>query len=172
MRTFTFQPQLYTKHRDLDIYGGEDAVAERAADATAMVLKKCHRSLERLICEGPMLWPGDEIIELPALRELVLDEDLIQRRKFTSWMSKMTSHENLELSYLEPRDGSSLADWGCVLDAIRDRPKRMRLYFFNRTGVGPTFLSYHTDDFKRHLEREEALLQEARLQLVSEFVIG
>jgi hypothetical protein len=74
MKTFKFEPRVQSIGENLDTLGGEDAIAQRATEAVAAVLKTCAGSLlyfnYRNSC--PIQWPGDEVIPLPRLKRFCL----------------------------------------------------------------------------------------------------
>lgn len=74
MQTSDFHPEVEPTDEDLDTSEGKPALAQRAADAVATVLKKSQASLEMFTYGDtcPMQWPGDEVIPLPELRVLSL----------------------------------------------------------------------------------------------------
>lgn len=158
MQTFKFQPQVQSIGENLDTFGGEEAVAERAADTVAAVLKKCEDSLEMFSYENscPMQWPGDEVIHLPRLRDLSLGSGCIRSRNLRTWMAKMPSLKHFRLN------GSRLCDhvysgWLNVFDAIRNHQKRMNVHFdqiIANDGAEISFY-YHTDDFEKFLGEQE-----------------
>lgn len=71
LHSFRFQPAVdFCRIRD------DEFIAPRAANAIAAVLRKCKDSLQELTYKRDcsLQWPGSEIINLPELRCLVLDE--------------------------------------------------------------------------------------------------
>lgn len=159
VQTFTFQPEVRSIGEDLYIFEGLGAIAERAADAVAVVLKKCGGSLENFTYEGdcPIQWPGEEVINLPKLRDLTLGGGSIRSRNLRTWMAKMPSLQLFELSYTDLGD-HMYSGWLDVFDAIRNHPKGMSVHFNQIAANDGNDISlyYHTDAFEERLEDQEA----------------
>jgi len=155
---FDFQPKVQSFEEDLDIFGGEDAIAARAANAVAAVLKKCGNKLEEFSYDRscPIIWPGDKVIHLPRLRHLSLDKGSIRPHNLRAWIATMPSLEDLILF-----DSKLCEDvyhgWKYIFDAVRNHPTRMRVYFdrIKTNDAADLSLEYHTDDFQRVLKQEE-----------------
>ena len=83
LRDFEFDP-LATSCPSYGADGGlpedEIAIAARASDAISSVMKKCKDSLEifkyRSYC--PKIWPGDQVIPLPNLKELSIESGYLE----------------------------------------------------------------------------------------------
>ena len=157
MQKFEFQPQVQSmRGESLDSFGGETVVAERAADATAAVMKKCKDSLLKFEYKSlhcPMEWPGNEVIHLPALQDLSLSRGGIRAKNLKAWMTNMPSLTHLQLSLSGCLDGH----WVDVFDAIRNHPKGITIYFDQIFVNDWTeyILGYQTDDFEKVLREEE-----------------
>lgn len=154
VQTFTFQPQVQSTDEDLG-----DLIAERAADTVAVVLKKCGGSLEKFTYEnvGHMQWPGDEVINLPKLRDLTLGGGSIRPGNLRTWMAKMPSLQHFQLDYIDLGE-HMYTGWLDVFDAIRNHPKGMSVHF-NQIAANDgadISLCYHTDAFEERLEDQEA----------------
>ena len=159
MQRFTFQPKVQSLGEDLDVLPrNESVVAESAADAVAAVLNKCADTLEEFRYDNscPMQWPGEQVIRLPKLKNLILDSGDIRPRHLKAWMSHMHSLGHFQL------DGSSLCEhsfygWRDVFDAIRDHPKMLRVHFDQiiANDCAEITLYYQTDGFQEFLDQQE-----------------
>ncbi len=158
LRTFIFQPKV---NEDLNGSGGSEAVAGRAADAVAAILKKGGPSIESFTYDSslrcPMQWPGEEVVQLPNLKFLKLNGGSIWPRNMKAWFAEMPSLERFELLDNVLVRGP-YTDWLYVFDAIRCHPRGIHVEF-DQIAVNDAIeasLSYHTNDFERYLHMEEA----------------
>ena len=74
----TSQPSYSISDRGTSYY--EDAIAVRASDAITEVMKKCKNSLEVFTYGrySPMIWPGAQVIPLPNLKKLSLENGYLE----------------------------------------------------------------------------------------------
>lgn len=83
LRDFEFDP-LATSFPSYGADGGlpkgEIAIAARASDAISSVMKKCKDSLEifKYGSYCPKIWPGDQVIPLPNLKELSIENGYLE----------------------------------------------------------------------------------------------
>lgn len=164
VRKFYFMPEVHWIEADRDTIGSHRHAAGRAAEAIAAVLNKCADHLEEFYY-GDFLrlgrfcdihWPGEEIIALPRLTRLRLGAGGVRTRNLSLWMEAMPSLQHLRLDY--PMRGDVWYGWKYVFDAVRNHPKGMKIdfeYIEGNHGAGVS-VHYHTDDFQRYLNKEEA----------------
>ena len=152
VQSFKFQPQIQEMCR-FGLF--ETFIPERAADATAAVLKKCNDSLERFHYQDcPMQWPGQEVISLPKLKRLSLGDGCIRPRNLRAWMAKMPSLEHLDCVSTKSWGGED-GTWVEIFDAIRNHPRGMKVDFDQICANDEEIsMSYHTGDFQEYLEKE------------------
>ncbi|KAI9697020.1 MAG: hypothetical protein M1836_004981 [Candelina mexicana] len=106
--------------------GGKDAIAERVAEAVSAMLEKCKDKLESFCFSlgpnCPMQWPGEEVIDLPRLRELMLNGGSVRPRNLKAWMARMPSLDRLQFDFthIHDDDPSSIM---LIFDAIRVHPR-------------------------------------------------
>ena len=163
VQSFKFQPRVQEIPGNPSRWGRvETLITERAADATAAVLKKCSDSIEEFHYEAyscPMRWPGHEVIPLTKLRKLSFTGSYIRAGNLKTWMAKMPSLEHFECvstetTYDEEAGGGT---WLDVFDAIRNHPRGMKVEFDDIVANHQEIsLSYHTDDIQEYLEKEPA----------------
>ena len=151
LQTFEFRPRIHSGGNNLDAFGGTDAVAERAADFVAVILKKSRDSLETFRYEDycPMRWPGAEVVPLSRLRVLSLGSGQIWSQNLSPWMAEMPSLDEFSL------EGSMLCDdreygWLGIFDVIRNHPKPMHIAFERIVAkdAAEVSLDFYTDDYE------------------------
>lgn len=152
VQLFNFEPRAASDILSPS-WGAYDLVADRAADATAAVLKKCNNSLEEFrIADDPMIWPGHEVISLPKLRKLSLGHGYIRPCNLRKWMAEMSSLENFVcVGTKSYGDGT----WVDVFDAIRNHPRGMKVEFDQiHANFEKISIDYYTDDFQEYLQHK------------------
>lgn len=151
----------YDPEPDTSVLPNEEYDARQAAVAAKnlfALFEKCQGSLRKIKIRGycEVIWPGEQTLNLPALRHLNLSFDGIHVRNLGSWLRHMPRLEYFRLAGCYVTDGD-LTNWLCVFDAIRDHPR-------NRSGIRIVFeqavhndgaeisLDYTTNQYEETLE--------------------
>ncbi|KAL8882908.1 MAG: hypothetical protein Q9192_007503, partial [Flavoplaca navasiana] len=113
----------------------EDDARQAAIAATNLsaLFEKGQGSLRKIKIRGDceLIWPGEQTLNLPALRSLDLSFNGIHVRNLGSWLRHMPSLEYFRLAGCYATYGD-LTSWLSVFDAIRDHPR-------NRDGIRIVF---------------------------------
>ena len=134
----------------------EILITERAADASAAVLKKCIDSLEKFHFQEycPMRRHGQEVISLPKLQKISFTGGYIRPRNLRAWMAKTPTLEHSECMSTRSY-GAGEGTWLDVFNAIRLHPRVMKIkldeIFARENWIS---MEYHTDDLEGYLKKK------------------
>ncbi|KAL8753618.1 MAG: hypothetical protein Q9199_004922 [Rusavskia elegans] len=142
----------------------ENAEAQAAANLCAM-FHKCHGWIRKLKIYGDcvLLWPGEEIVNLPELRYLKLEYCGVHVRNLGSWLPNMPSLQHFEVEGTHDTE-RDLTTWLHVFNAIRDHPRNksgIRVVFHQAAPFNGALISldYVTNQYEETLSWYEDVLR-------------
>ncbi|KAI9716666.1 MAG: hypothetical protein M1812_005204 [Candelaria pacifica] len=120
-----FAPRTQSSEAQPTTSEEDNTIAERSAEAIMAILLKCKDKLESFYISRATQCPGEEVLDLPELRELMFNCGYIRPRNLEAWMARMPSIDRLqfESTLVYDDDPSSTM---AIFDAVRLHPRNSR----------------------------------------------
>lgn len=141
----------------------QEAFYVRANAGIASIMKKCSTSLKEFCyTDGPMCWPGKDVVPLPNLRTLDLTNlsGFICTRNIASWIGEMPRLQRMAMDGVHL--GERTEGWLALYDAVRlhmvtNKPAKFECEWSQYMSSGIIDISFHQD-----LGNLDSLLEEGR----------